>query len=137
MKGLTFSNELISRDEGQHTDLACLVYSKLENKVNQKRVYEIVSECVDIEIHFITKSLPCRLIGMNAMLMIEHIKFVADRLLIQLGYRRLYKIEKCPFDFMEQISLELKTNFFESRVSSYSIDTEIRNDDCFKCDVEF
>ena len=137
MKGLTFSNELISRDEGQHTDLACLVYSKLENKLSKEKVYDIVKECVEIEIFFITKSLPCRLIGMNATLMIEHIKFIADRLLVQLGYKRLYNITKCPFDFMEQISLELKTNFFESRVSSYSINTNVKDDSCFNCDVDF
>lgn len=137
MKGLTFSNELISRDEGQHTELACLVYSKLENKVNEKRVYEIVSECVEIEINFITKSLPCRLIGMNSKLMIKYIKFVADRLIVQLGYKKKYNIAKCPFDFMEMISLDQKTNFFESRVSSYSIDTNIKDDDCFNCDATF
>lgn len=137
LKGLTFSNELISRDEGQHTDLACLVYSKLENKLNKERVYEIVKECVDIEDNFINISLPCRLIGMNSMLMSKYIKFVADRLLVQLGYKKLYNIDKCPFDFMEMISLNLKTNFFESRVSSYSIDTNIKNDDIFKCDVAF
>jgi len=137
LKGLTFSNELISRDEGQHTDLACLVYSKLENKLNKDKVYKIVSECVDIEINFITKSLPCRLIGMNSKLMIQHIKFVADRLLVQLKYKRLYNITKCPFDFMELISLDQKTNFFESRVSSYSIDTNVKDDSVFNFDVAF
>lgn len=137
LKGLTFSNELISRDEGQHTDLACLVYSKLKNRVNKKRVYEIVSECVEIEENFINKSLPCRLIGMNADLMSKYIKFVADRLLRQLGYNSLYKIKKCPFDFMELISLDQKTNFFESRVSSYAIDTNIKDDNCFNCEAEF
>ena len=137
LKGLTFSNELISRDEGQHTDLACLVYSKLENKVNKERVYEIVKDCVDIEINFTTKSLPCRLIGMNSKLMTQHIKFVADRLLVQLGYKRLYNVTKCPFDFMELISLDQKTNFFESRVSSYSIDTNVKDDDCFNLEATF
>jgi len=119
MHGLTFSNELISRDEGLHTDFAVLLYSMIKNKIPQSKINSIIKEAVDIEKEFITKSLPCRLIGMNNELMITYIEFVADRLLLQLGYKRLFN-SKNPFDFMELISLQGKTNFFERRVGEYT-----------------
>ena len=119
MHGLTFSNELISRDEGLHTDFAVLLYSMIKNKIPQSKINCIIKEAVDIEKEFITKSLPCRLIGMNNELMITYIEFVADRLLLQLGYKRLFN-SKNPFDFMELISLQGKTNFFERRVGEYT-----------------
>lgn len=118
MAGLTFSNELISRDEGLHTDFAVLLYSKLENKLPIKEFNTIINEAVKIEIEFITKSLPCKLIGMNSDLMSEYIKFVADRLCTQLGYNKIYNVNN-PFDFMELISLRPKSNFFEIRVGEY------------------
>lgn len=118
MPGLTFSNELISRDEGLHCDFACLLYSLLINKPSAERVYEIISNAVEIEQEFLTSALPVRLIGMNSQLMAQYIEFVADRLLVALGYSKLYKAEN-PFDFMDLISLQGKTNFFEKRVSDY------------------
>ena len=116
--GLTFSNELISRDEGLHTDFACLMYSHLKNKLTEERVLKIVCEAVEIEIEFLTEALPCALIGMNCDLMAQYIKYVADRLLVELKCEKYYKVEN-PFDFMDQISLEGKTNFFEKRVGEY------------------
>merc|ERR1712213_118475 len=118
MPGLTFSNELISRDEGLHTDFACLMFRHLVDKPSQDRVYEIVCNAVDIEIEFLTEALPVALIGMNSLLMIQYIKFVADRLLRELSCEKVYNVEN-PFDFMENISLEGKTNFFEKRVGDY------------------
>merc|ERR1712227_683689 len=118
MPGLTFSNELISRDEGLHTDFACLMYSHLVNKLPEARVLQIVCEAVDIEIEFLTEALPCRLIGMNGDLMAQYIKYVADRLLVELKCNKVYNVEN-PFDFMENISLDGKTNFFEKRVGEY------------------
>merc|ERR1712110_779012 len=118
MPGLTFSNELISRDEGLHTDFACLMFRHLVDKPSQERVYEIVCNAVDIEIEFLTEALPVALIGMNSVLMIQYIKFVADRLLRELNCEKVYNVEN-PFDFMENISLEGKTNFFEKRVGEY------------------
>ncbi len=118
MPGLGFSNELISRDEGMHTDFACLLYSQSDVKLSQDRIYEIVSAAVDIECEFVTESLPVELIGMNSSLMSQYIKFVADRLLISLGYNKLYSVSN-PFDFMEMISLQNKANFFEKRVAEY------------------
>lgn len=119
MPGLTTSNEFISRDEGLHTDFACLLNKYIVNKVRKSKVYEIVREAVEIEKEFICESLPCRLLGMNQELMSGYIEFVADRLLIQLGYDKIYRTTN-PFDFMERISLESKDNFFEKRVSNYS-----------------
>ena len=119
MPGLTLSNEFISRDEGLHTDFGVLLYSKLVNKLSQKQIHKLISEVVDIEKEFITESIPCAMIGMNAILMSQYIEFVADRLVIQLGYEAIYNTPN-PFDFMEMISIEGKTNFFEDRVSSYS-----------------
>ncbi|KAG5501555.1 hypothetical protein JKF63_03385 [Porcisia hertigi] len=119
MPGLTFSNELISRDEGLHTDFACLLYnSHIKNKLPRERVLEIVVDAVDIEREFICDALPVRLIGMNAELMARYIEFVADRLLVSLGEEKYYNVSQ-PFDFMEMISLQGKTNFFEKRVSDY------------------
>jgi len=120
LPGLAFSNELISRDESMHTDFAVLLHSKLISKVNKKRVYEIIKEAVSIEKEFICDALPCRLIGMNAELMSQYIEFVADRLLKQLGYEKIYNATN-PFDFMEMISIERRTNFFEHRVAEYSL----------------
>jgi ribonucleoside-diphosphate reductase beta chain len=118
MPGLTMSNEFIARDEGMHTDFACLLYSKIKNRVDEETVHNIFSDAVDIEIEFITESLPCNLIGMNSILMSQYIKYVADRLLQQLSYKKLYN-ETNPFGFMEKIGLDNKTNFFEKRVSEY------------------
>ena len=118
MPGLTFSNELISRDEGLHTDFACLMFHHLKHKPSEERIKEIVCEAVDIEIVFLTEALPVNLIGMNCDLMSIYIKFVADRLLVELGCSKVYKVEN-PFDFMENISLDGKTNFFEKRVGDY------------------
>lgn len=119
MPGLTLSNEFIARDEGIHTDFACLLYSKLHCKLNQEEVRKIIDEAVIIETEFITEALPCALIGMNAVLMSQYIKFVADRLFMQLGYEPIYSVSN-PFSFMEKISLENKDNFFEKKVSTYA-----------------
>jgi ribonucleoside-diphosphate reductase beta chain len=119
LPGLCFSNELISRDEGLHTDFACLLYSKIENKLSQEVIYEIVGDAVLIETEFIVDSLPCKLLGMNSGMMSQYIRFVADRLLLQLGYDKLYNVVN-PFTWMEMISMEGKTNFFEKRVGEYS-----------------
>jgi ribonucleoside-diphosphate reductase subunit M2 len=119
MPGLTFSNELISRDEGLHTDFACLLYEKhIVHKLSQERVVEIISDAVIIEKEFICGALPVRLIGMNSELMSQYIEFVADRLLTALGHDTIYNV-KNPFDFMEMISLQGKTNFFEKKVGEY------------------
>jgi ribonucleoside-diphosphate reductase beta chain len=119
MPGLCVSNELISRDEGLHTDAACLLYSKLQNKLTTTQVLTIVENAVAIEKEFVTEALPVRLIGMNAELMCQYIEFVADRLLVQLGYEKRWNSAN-PFDFMERISLESKDNFFEKRVTTYA-----------------
>lgn len=118
MPGLAFSNELISRDEGLHCDFACLLYSMLRNKPAKEEVEAILMEAVEFEKEFVTDALPVALIGMNADLMCQYIEFVADRLLIALGYNKVYDAEN-PFAFMEMISLQGKTNFFEKRVSEY------------------
>ena len=120
LNSLTFSNELISRDESLHTEFAVLLYSYIKNKLKQEDVYEMMKEAVDIEIDFVTESLPCRLLGMNSELMTEYIKFIADRLLVQFGYETLYGVINCPLDFMERISITNKSNFFEVRVAEYS-----------------
>jgi ribonucleotide reductase beta subunit family protein with ferritin-like domain len=119
MPGLTLSNEFIARDEGIHTEFACLLYGKVVNRLDKKTVHKIIREAVKIEKQFITKSLPCELIGMNAKMMSQYIEFVADRLLLQLGYSKAYNSSN-PFPFMERISLENKDNFFEKRVSTYA-----------------
>jgi ribonucleoside-diphosphate reductase subunit M2 len=126
LPGLTFSNELISRDEALHCEFAVLLYSKLVKRLNPTRFHEIVRDAVSIEIEFICEALPCKLIGMNADMMSQYIKFCADRLCLQMGYKKLYQVS-CPFDWMEMISLEGKTNFFEKRVGDYAL-TTITND---------
>lgn len=118
MPGLSFSNELISRDEGLHCDFACLLYRQLLNKLPESRVLEIITHAVEIEKEFVTEALPVQLIGMNAGLMRQYIEFVADRLLMELGCSKVYNATN-PFDFMEMISLQGKTNFFEKKVAEY------------------
>jgi ribonucleoside-diphosphate reductase beta chain len=118
MPGLTFSNELISRDEGLHCDFACLLYNNLVNKLSQETVIEIIKDAVVYEKEFVTDAIPVRLIGMNADLMCQYIEFVADRLLVALNCPKVYETAN-PFDFMEMISLQGKTNFFEKRVAEY------------------
>ena len=136
MPGLTFSNELISRDEALHTEFAVYLYSKLEKKIHKKKIQEIIQDAVSIEQEFITEALPCRLIGMNSDLMNKYIEFVADRLSIQFGCDPIYNSPN-PFDFMEMISLEQKTNFFESRVSEYSLAEKSGKDEAFDEAFEF
>jgi ribonucleoside-diphosphate reductase beta chain len=118
MPGLTFSNELISRDEGMHCEFACLLYSMLSEKLSKEEATKIITDAVEIEKEFVTDALPVNLIGMNAKLMSQYIEFVADRWLVELGYDRVYNTTN-PFDFMEMISLQGKTNFFEKRVGDY------------------
>ncbi|KAI0866734.1 ribonucleoside-diphosphate reductase small subunit [Xylaria cubensis] len=118
MPGLTFSNELISRDEGLHTDFACLLFSHLKNRPSKEVVEAVIVDAVRIEQEFLTEALPCGLLGMNATLMKQYIEFVADRLLVALGNEKVYRATN-PFDFMENISLGGKTNFFEKRVGEY------------------
>lgn len=136
MPGLTFSNELISRDEALHCEFAVLLHSKLVKKINKARLHEIVKEAVDIEIEFICDALPCRLIGMNSDLMSQYIKFVADRLCLQLGYDKIYGVTN-PFAFMELISLESKTSFFERRVSEYALANKDNSNDAFEFTEDF
>ncbi|KAI1378221.1 small subunit of ribonucleotide reductase [Hypoxylon crocopeplum] len=118
MPGLTFSNELISRDEGLHTDFACLLFTHLKNRPGKDVVEKVITDAVAIEQEFLTEALPCALLGMNANLMKQYIEFVADRLLVALGNDKVYRSSN-PFDFMENISLGGKTNFFEKRVGDY------------------
>jgi len=120
MPGLTFSNELISRDEALHCEFAILLYSKMVKKIDKARIHEIIKEAVEIETEFICDALPCRLIGMNSDLMTQYIQFVADRLCVQLGYKKIYNVSN-PCQFMDLISLESKTNFFEKKVDSYAL----------------
>lgn len=119
MRGLGFSNELISRDEGLHCDFACLLYGHLVNKLPAERVYEIVGDAVAMEQEFVQDALPVELIGMNSREMVRYVKFCADRLLVALGYEKLYR-EENPFEWMNMISLEGKSNFFEKRVGEYA-----------------
>jgi ribonucleotide reductase beta subunit family protein with ferritin-like domain len=120
MPGLCLSNEFISRDEALHTEFAVLLYSMLENKLSQEVINSIITEAVEIEDEFINDSIPCRLLGMNAELMSQYIRYVADRLVIQLGYEKIYNVTN-PFFFMDRINLEHKANFFEDRNSQYAI----------------
>ena len=120
LPGLTFSNELISRDEALHTEFAIMLYHKLENRLNSEKIEQIIKEAVEIEKEFICKALPCDLIGMNNKLMGQYIEFVSDRLSVQLGANKIYNASN-PFDFMEMISIEGKTNFFEKRVGEYAL----------------
>ena len=116
---ITFSNELISRDESLHTEFAILLYSHIVNKLTEEEVHSIVIEAVEIEKEFIIDSIPCALLGMNNDLMREYIEFVADRLVVQLGYNKIFNTSN-PFQFMDRIGMDLKSNFFETRVSNYS-----------------
>ena len=136
MPGLTFSNELISRDEALHTEFAVLLYSKLQNKLKKQKIHEIIKDAVEIETEFICNALPCRLIGMNSELMTQYIQYVADRLCLQLGYDKIYNVNNC-FDFMELISLEGKTNFFERRVGEYGLANKIKSEDIFEFTENF
>jgi len=136
LPGLTFSNELISRDEALHCEFAVLLYSKLLKKMNKARVHEIIKEAVEIEIEFICEALPCRLIGMNSQMMTQYIQFVSDRLCVQLGYDKIYNVTN-PCDFMELISLESKANFFEKRNDSYALANKTQNDDTFNLSEDF
>ncbi|PPD67944.1 hypothetical protein GOBAR_DD35175 [Gossypium barbadense] len=142
MPGLTFSNELISRDEGLHCDFACLLYGLLQKQLKWHKVHHIVHEAVEIETEFVCEALPCALIGMNSTLMSQYIKFVADRLLVSLGCQRKYSVEN-PFDWMEFISLQGKANFFERRVGDYqkaSVMSSLQNGGknyVFKLDEDF
>ena len=136
MPGLTLSNEFISRDEALHTEFAILLYSKLNKKVSKMRVAEIIREATEIEKSFITESLPCRLIGMNAKLMTQYVEFVADRLSVQLGYEKLYGSAN-PFDFMELISVETKTNFFERTNSEYALSNCKKDNTIFELNLDF
>jgi ribonucleoside-diphosphate reductase subunit M2 len=136
MPGLTFSNELISRDEALHTEFAVLLYSKLNKQVSKSKVIEIIKDAVEIEKEFICEALPCRLIGMNSELMCQYIEFVADRLIVQLGHDKIYN-SKNPFDFMEMISIEGKTNFFEKRVAEYALADKTKSDDVFEFGDDF
>jgi ribonucleotide reductase beta subunit family protein with ferritin-like domain len=136
MPGLTFSNELISRDEGMHTDFAVLLFNKLARKPKKAKVFELIKEAVTIEKEFIIEALPCKLIGMNSKLMSQYIEFVADRLSQQLGYGKIFNSSN-PFDFMEMISLEGKTNFFEKRVGDYSLSSCENKSEAFNFDADF
>jgi ribonucleoside-diphosphate reductase subunit M2 len=136
MPGLTFSNELISRDEALHCEFAILLYSKLVKKMPKNKIHELIKEAVDIETEFICEALPCRLIGMNSKMMTQYIQFVADRLCLQLGYDKLYDVTN-PFDFMELISLEGKTNFFERVVSDYSLANKTVDENTFEFNEDF
>jgi len=143
MPGLTFSNELISRDEGLHTDFACLLYTGLDNKLPESTIRAIVTEAVQIEKEFVTESLPVGLVGMNALLMQDYIDFVADRLMVAFNCDKIYNT-KNPFDWMELISLQGKTNFFEKRVGEYqksgvmaSLTTEAGHSKVFSVDEDF
>jgi ribonucleoside-diphosphate reductase subunit M2 len=135
MPGLTFSNELISRDEALHTEFAILLYSKLAHKLAEEEAVEIIQESVEIEIEFICEALPCRLLGMNSELMTQYIRFIGDRLSVQLGYKKQYNVSN-PFEFMEFISVEQKTNFFENKVSEYALTTPNFNDVVFDTNDE-
>ncbi|XP_067097595.1 ribonucleoside-diphosphate reductase subunit M2 isoform X1 [Osmerus mordax] len=138
MPGLTFSNELISRDEGLHCDFACLMFKHLLNKPSKETVTNIIKNAVEIEQEFLTKALPVKLIGMNCELMTQYIEFVADRLMLELGFDKVYRVEN-PFDFMENISLEGKTNFFEKRVGEYQRMGVMSGttDNTFRLDADF
>ena len=136
MPGLTLSNEFISRDEALHTEFAILLYSKLHVKLAKSQIAEIIKEAVEIEKEFITESLPCRLIGMNSKLMSQYVEFVGDRLCVQLGIDKLYNSSN-PLDFMELISLESKSNFFERTVSEYALANKNVSSDVFDLVCDF
>ena len=138
MPGLCTSNEFISRDEGMHCDFACLLYGMLENKLPKETVQAIIRDAVENEHEFVTDAIPVSLIGMNAKLMCQYIEFVADRLLVSLGCDKIYNSTN-PFDFMEMISLQGKTNFFEKRVSEYKKASvgQLQSENLFKLDEDF
>lgn len=139
MPGLAFSNELISRDEGLHCDFACMLYKKLVNKVSDERILEIISNAVEIEKEFVSDALPVELIGMNSGLMQQYIEFCADRLLVALGTSKHYTTAN-PFEWMESISLQGKTNFFEKRVGEYAksgVGGDVADNHCFDLDCDF
>jgi ribonucleoside-diphosphate reductase subunit M2 len=138
MPGLCFSNELISRDEGMHCDFACLLYSHLRNKLPESRIYEIIGNAVEIEKEFVCDALPVELIGMNSRTMCTYIEFCADRLLLALGCPKMFEATN-PFDWMELISLQGKTNFFEKRVGEYAKSgVGVKAEDaCFSTDLDF
>ena len=141
MPGLTFSNELIARDEGLHTDFACLLYSHLQRQLSKERVHAIIAEAVAIEKRFVSDALPVELIGMNSRLMCQYIEYVADRLVFCLGYPKIYDATN-PFDWMDLISLQGKTNFFEKRVGDYQkagvmAGIKNKNQKDFVLDVDF
>jgi ribonucleoside-diphosphate reductase subunit M2 len=136
MPGLTFSNELISRDEALHCEFAILLYSKMIKKIGKARIHEIIKEAVEIETEFICEALPCRLIGMNSLMMTQYIQFVADRLCLQLGYDKIYNVlNSC--DFMELISLEAKSNMFERKVGEYALANKSNADIAFELNEDF
>lgn len=136
MPGLAFSNELISRDEALHTEFAVLLFNKLQRKPGKKKIIEIIREAVEIEKEFICDALPCRLVSMNSESMSQYIEFVADRLSIQLGCGNIYNTGN-PFDFMEMISIEGKTNFFEKRVGEYALANKEKSTDVFDMSADF
>jgi len=136
MPGLTFSNELISRDEALHTEFAVLLYSKIQHRLSSDQIYTIMKEAVDIEKEFITEAIPCRMIGMNSKLMCQYIEFIGDRLCLQLGYNKLYNSQN-PFDFMELISVESKVNFFERTNSEYALANKMVDDTIFDFNADF
>ena len=136
LPGLTFSNELISRDEALHTEFAVLLYSKIQHRLSSDQIYTIMKEAVDIEKEFITEAIPCRMIGMNSKLMCQYIEFIGDRLCLQLGYNKLYNSQN-PFDFMELISVESKVNFFERTNSEYALANKMVDDTIFDFNTDF
>jgi ribonucleoside-diphosphate reductase subunit M2 len=136
LKGLTFSNELISRDEALHAEFAILLYNKLKNRLSKSVFVSIIREAVDIEVEFICNALPCRLIGMNSDLMTKYIYFVADRMCVQMGYDKIYNVAN-PFDWMELISIESKSNFFENKVSEYALANRDKVGDVFDFNADF
>lgn len=136
MPGLTFSNELISRDEALHCEFAVMLYNKLVHKLSESEIHQIIKEAVEIEMEFICEALPCRLIGMNSVLMGQYIQFVADRLCLQLGYDKIYGVTN-PFDFMVLISIESKSNFFEKTVSEYALANKCDSENAFNFIEDF
>lgn len=136
MPGLTFSNELISRDEALHCEFAILLYSKMVKKLSKVKIHELIKEAVEIETEFICEALPCRLIGMNSPMMTQYIQFVADRLCVQLGYDKIYNVLNC-FPWMELISLEAKSNMFERKVGEYALANKSNADIAFELNEDF
>ena len=136
LAGLCFANELISRDEALHTEFGIALYQKLKTKLSTQSVHSIIKDAVEIETEFICEALPCRLIGMNSALMTQYIQFVADRVCVQLGCPKIWNVSN-PFGFMESISIQRKSNFFEVRVSEYALATKTNNGDIFDFDADF